>query len=73
MRTIIVILGVSFLCVLAPVSSNAKTDHAKCEDRCHAYYCHGGASRQLYCNHQCESRCNSKNQTRSVDRHHMPG
>ena len=62
MRSITVALAVLFLCVLAPGSSKAKTDHSKCEERCRAYYCHGGASRQLYCNHQCESRCTSKDQ-----------
>ena len=57
MRSITVALGVSVLCVLAPVSSQAKIDHPKCEDRCRAYYCPDSARRELYCHYQCHKMC----------------
>jgi hypothetical protein len=65
MRTVIVALGVSSLCVLAPVSSKAKTDHAKCEDRCRAYYCPDNARRELYCHYQCHKMCASEDRDRN--------
>jgi len=72
MRTITVALGVSVLCVLAPVSSLAKTDHAKCEDRCRAYYCSDSLRRELYCRYQCHKMCasetGSKNRTSDQER-----
>jgi len=65
MRTITVALAVSFLCVLAPVSSNAKTDNAKCEDRCRAYYCPDSVRRELYCHYQCHKMCTSEDRSKS--------
>jgi len=61
MRTITVALGVSVMCVLFPVSSKAKTDHTKCEDRCRAYYCPDSVRRELYCHYQCHKMCASEN------------
>src|SRR5262245_59876788 len=55
MRTNTVDLGVLLLCVLAPVSSKAKTDHTKCEDRSRAYYCPDSVRRELYCHYQCHN------------------
>jgi len=65
MRTITVALGVSVLCVLAPVSSKAKTDHTKCEDRCRAYYCPDSVRRELYCHYQCRKMCASEDGNRN--------
>jgi len=72
MRTITVALGVSVLCVLAPVSSQAKTDHAKCEDRCRAYYCSDSLRRELYCHYQCRKMCTSESdgKNRASDKDH---
>ena len=60
MRTITVALGISLLCVVAPTSSKAKTDHAKCEDRCRAYYCPDSVRRELYCHYQCHKMCGAE-------------
>jgi hypothetical protein len=65
MRTITVALAVSFLCVLAPVSSNAKSDRTKCEDRCRAYYCPDSVRRELYCHYQCHKMCAAEDGSRS--------
>ena len=48
MRTITIVFGASLLCVIAPTSSKAKTDHAKCEDTCRAYHCADSVCRELY-------------------------
>ena len=61
MRTITIVFGASLLCVIAPTSSKAKTDHAKCEDTCRAYHCADSVRRQLYCHYQCHKMCASEN------------
>jgi len=65
MRTTTVALGVLLLCVLAPVSSMAKTDHTKCEDRCRAYHCPDSVRRELYCHYQCHKMCASEDGSRN--------
>ena len=68
MRTITVALGISLLCVVAPTSSKAKTDHAKCEDRCRAYYCPDSVRRELYCHYQCHKMCGAENAAATAPR-----
>src|SRR5262245_37051249 len=65
MRTITVVLGILLLCVLAPVSSKAKTDRTKCEDRCRAYYSPDSVRRELYCHYQCHTMCGSEDGSRN--------
>jgi hypothetical protein len=65
MRTITVVLGILLLCVLAPVSSKAKTGHTRCEDRCRAYHCPDSVRRELYCHYQCRKMCASEERSRN--------
>jgi hypothetical protein len=60
MRSMTIAIGFSIFCTIAP--AKAKIDHSKCEERCRAYYCHGGISRQFSCNHECHSKCASNGQ-----------
>jgi hypothetical protein len=50
-------VGALILCTIASNSAKAKTDRSTCEQRCHEYYCSGGAHREFYCRYECHKKC----------------
>jgi hypothetical protein len=57
-RSIVIAIGISIVCAIAPLSAKAETDRStsKCEQKCHADRCIADPN-PMYCHWACHEKC----------------